>query len=292
MNLDDINEEIQCFKHRPKELVNHIFNELRLIKNTSISVGNQTLAKKTWIYKMIFSAQMFFMDGYNELEYAVQYDQWIYISRNKGLEYLYNGAYHKSYYCLGVNLELHKSSRDQVFYSSWKNFVDSERMLEYLSNHLDYWNDPIDSYHLNLISNQIENLQLLYPYKLFNSMGSTISETVCSICEKNITSPRTDCIHENYEIYDGEMCFKKPKYKNIHHIAITRYPRDKALVLFPPEGRHFSFRDLRFLLENHPSRFIKIEYDWIGRVKDFWDAIFARQGDNLDVISIIRLALE
>lgn len=292
MDFKDINKEIQRFKHRPKELVNHIFNELRLIKNTLVSKGNQSLAKKIWIYRMIFSAQMFFMDGYDELEYAVQYDQWIEVSRNKGIDYLFDGAYHKSYRCLGANLERHKSSRDQLFYSSWKNFVDSERMLDFLSNHLDYWNDPTDNYHLNLISNQIESLQLLYPYKLFNSMGSTISETICSICEKRITSPRTDCFHENYEIYDGEMCFKIPKYKDIHHIAITRYPRDKALTLFPPEGRHYSFHYLRFLLANHPSRFVRIDYDWIGRVKDFWDAIFTRQGDKLDVMSIIGLALE
>jgi len=292
MDLEDINEEIQRFTHRPRELVNHILKELRLIKKTFVSEGNPSLAKKTWIYRMIFSAQMFYMDGYDKLEYAVQYDQWIDVSRNKGMNYLSDGAFNKAYRCLGANLERHKSCRNELYYSSWNNFVDSEKMLDYLSNHLDYWNDPTDSYQLNLISHQIESLQLLYPFKLFSSMGSTISEKICSICEKRITSPRTDCIHENYGIYDGEMCFKMPRYKDIHHLAITRYPRDKALILFPPEGRHYSFHNLRFLLKSHPSRFVIIDYDWIGRVRDFWEAAFVRQGDKLDVIGIIGLALE
>jgi hypothetical protein len=35
-----------------------------------------------------------------------------------------------------------------------------------------------------------------------------------------------------------------------------------------------------------------IDYDWIGRVRDFWEAAFVRQGDKLDVMGIIGLALE
>ncbi len=54
MDLEDINEEIQRFTHRPRELVNHILKELRLIKKTFVSEGNPSLAKKTWIYRMIF----------------------------------------------------------------------------------------------------------------------------------------------------------------------------------------------------------------------------------------------
>jgi len=277
MKLLDIDNYLQAFNYisRSKIKINEINEILKEYKEKFVKLNNQILAKEVWIFKEIFFIQNSFFSAYDLLKSAYIFGLWIEKTIEMGNRLLRGKLYHKSFYYIGPNLETNKKKEDKLYEEIWYLLVDCELHLEFLLPHLNYNEDKEDKYFLSLISHQVEKLEILFPFKFFMSMGMTISERTCNICGKTIKSPRNECEHISGEIYYGNMCIKHPSnYREVHHVAMLPNPRDKKCIIFATEGRHYSYRELRYLISVHPSPFIRINYNWIDQIKDHWDKIY------------------
>jgi len=254
MELEEIDSYLQKFKDkkRTKKKVKEIFKKLNIFKTKFIQQNNQDLVKNVWIFEKILLIQDSYLKAFDLIQYTYIYGQWIKMSVEMGRKFLYEAFYHRAFHYLGPNLEMHRKRRDKLYEKAWGLLADCEKNLEYLEQHIKFEDDHKDIYFLNLISQQVEKLQILFPFKFFNSIGMTISEKTCNICGKIAESPRSDCKHIAGEIYNGIMCVKSPsKYKELHHIAILPNPRDKHCIIYAREGYHYSYKYLDYLISTY-----------------------------------------
>lgn len=88
--------------------------------------------------------------------------------------------------------------------------------------------------------NQLLELEKLYPYNIFVSIGAIVDLFECSICGKDIDS--FDCEHIRGELYRGKMAYGIAKnLVNVDHIAMTKNPKDKRCVVqYDDEGPQFT----------------------------------------------------
>lgn len=92
---------------------------------------------------------------------------------------------------------------------------------------------------LNFLENQLQNLEKLYPYKIFLSVGFTVDRFDCSICGKDIDS--MNCIHLVGELYMGDMAYGVAKnITKFDHVSFVSYPEDKRCVIrYDDNGEDF-----------------------------------------------------
>ena len=130
-----------------------------------------------------------------------------------------------------------------------------------------------DEYGLNLIRNNVQSFQKLFPYLFFISREAVIVEETCSICGKKL-SLRNRCFHEIGKLYMGQLCYRKVQKIDLKAFAIVKEPMDKICVL-EPEGKQFNYGMLEELKKNITGPYEKItvekeiikkpEYHNIGR---------------------------
>ncbi|MCZ6803133.1 MAG: hypothetical protein O7D86_04165 [Proteobacteria bacterium] len=90
---------------------------------------------------------------------------------------------------------LWKKLTRQEFTSSWDSLQDSLDLLRLIKKFLDE-----EAYNnFRFFEYQLKQLERLYPYHYFFSMGATINWVECNICGKDMDS--MDCDHLRGELY-------------------------------------------------------------------------------------------
>lgn len=84
------------------------------------------------------------------------------------------------------------------------------------------------------ISMMVQQLQSLYPYKVFMSTEILIKERTCSICGKKRTI-RHHCGHSPGYVYNGEMCYDTVEAAALEGISLVFDPEHKYAVAFPSD---------------------------------------------------------
>ena len=117
---------------------------------------------------------------------------------------------------------LWKEIASSQFSESWRtlqNAFDAIRLIKRFSN--------ID---VSTIEDHLCDLETLYPYKIFASMGAVVDRFECSICGEDIDSFL--CTHRRAELYRGHMAFGIAKnIADVDHIAFVEHPVDKRCVI-------------------------------------------------------------
>lgn len=92
---------------------------------------------------------------------------------------------------------------------------------------------------------QLIELEKLYPYKMFASVGILVDSFECSICGNDIDS--LECEHIRGELYRGRMATAIAKgIRQLNHVALVSNPADKRCVLDYDENSN-AFEVVRYL---------------------------------------------
>ena len=84
--------------------------------------------------------------------------------------------------------------------------------------------------HLRFFEHQLVNLEKLYPYEIFFSIGAIAENVRCSICDKDINS--LECPHIKGELYNGKLAVGIiENVKELNHVAIVKNPANKRCVV-------------------------------------------------------------
>jgi len=129
------------------------------------------------------------------------------------------------------------------FSESWdilQNTMDILRILKKFTNHK-------KEKQICFFENQLINLEKLYPYDVFVSIGAMVDYFECSICGQDIDS--MDCPHLKGELYNGVMAIAVAKnLVSLDHVALVKHPIDKRCVIqYEDSSEHF--RIIRYLAE-------------------------------------------
>jgi hypothetical protein len=99
---------------------------------------------------------------------------------------------------------------------------------------------------------QLGQLEQVYPYKIFASVGCIAERIECSICGKDIDS--FECLHRRGELYMGKMAHGIVRnMKKFDHVALTENPEDKRCVM-QVQGTPYQFPAIDWLAENLTAR--------------------------------------
>ncbi len=93
---------------------------------------------------------------------------------------------------------------------------------------------------------QLTELEKLFPYNMFCSVGFIVRNFECSICGEDVDSD--DCPHRMGRLYRGIMAHAVAKdITRIDHVALVTNPVDKRCGLFPYEDSAHQFNRVRLL---------------------------------------------
>jgi len=120
---------------------------------------------------------------------------------------------------------------DGKFSASWgklQDILDILRILKRFSS-------------INLDQSEYRALELekLYPYRIFFSIGAVAEKYECSICQLDMHSD--DCPHIKGQLYRGQMARAiARKITEVDHLAMVDHPEDKrCVVVYPDDGEEF-----------------------------------------------------
>lgn len=139
--------------------------------------------------------------------------------------------------------------RTQKYEEAWGLYERIEIGLSHLNRHSDY---SKNEYGLLFIALQTAEFQKLFPYKMFMSREMIIGKERCTICGKEITSPRNACEHIVGNLYMGKMCCREVMDIKFVGLALTQTPFDKYTII-KPEGCEYDYSALEMLLERIQS---------------------------------------
>jgi len=129
------------------------------------------------------------------------------------------------------------------FSSSWHSLQDA---INFLGQTKSLSGCP-QSHLLDFFENQLVELEKLYPYNVFFSVGIVVDWFKCSICGKDIDS--FDCPHTVGELYWGQVAHGiAQNITEMDHVAMVLHPEDKRCVVkYDDDGDQF--KAIRFLSE-------------------------------------------
>lgn len=93
---------------------------------------------------------------------------------------------------------------------------------------------------------QLTQLERLYPYSIFASIGAFFERIECSICGKDMDTP--ECIHLQGELYHGEIAYGIIRELSSDHVSLVKNPADKRCVVSYDNASE-QFKLVRFLSE-------------------------------------------
>lgn len=144
---------------------------------------------------------------------------------------------------LSSYLELWKNIFKEAFSSSWNSLQDTLDALRTLKRFARLNAEP----NLAFFEFQLQELEKLYPYKIFFSIGATVECFECSICRKDIDS--LDCPHIKGELYKGEIAYAIAcNITGLNHVSMVTHPEDKRCVVNFDDSCE-QFKLVRFLSE-------------------------------------------
>ena len=136
-------------------------------------------------------------------------------------------------FLLGKNIELldcyttfWEKVAKQEFSDSWNSLQDGLDLLRILKKFLDE-----GAYqHVSFFEHQFKELEKLYPYNVFFSIGATYKWAECNICGRNIDS--FECEHQRGELYSGKLAYGiVHSIERLDHVAMVTNPEDKRCVV-------------------------------------------------------------
>jgi hypothetical protein len=144
--------------------------------------------------------------------------------------------------------KLWESICNQNFSDSWnalQNALDLLRLIKKFSE-----------INIQFFENQLTELERMYPYNVFFSIGATVELFECSICGRNIDS--VECSHMQGNLYGGVMAYAIARnIAQLDHISMVKYPEDKRCVVsYEDVGEQFKL--VRFLSSLIKSRKFRI----------------------------------
>lgn len=117
------------------------------------------------------------------------------------------------------------SIENESYYESWcflQDCIDNLKIIKKFNTN--------NNKTLKHLEKQLKHIELIYPYKLFSSIGFIAEGYTCSIC--GLETSDDDCPHIQGELYAGEIAYSiGTKIKDIDHVAIVETPENKRLVL-------------------------------------------------------------
>lgn len=124
------------------------------------------------------------------------------------------------YYSMYWQLLLQKKFKD-----SWTLLQDT---FDKLRNITRFTSDH-ESYSLNVMHDHLNQLERLYPYRIFASMEAVVQSKKCSICGKSLLD--LDCTHLPGELYWGEQAFAVAGGIVLQGLALVQHPMDKRCIM-------------------------------------------------------------
>lgn len=115
---------------------------------------------------------------------------------------------------------------------------------------------------ISFYEKQLTNLEKVYPYKIFTSIGMTYSKAECVLCKQDIDS--FDCKHIKGNLYWGKMARAQlTGIVEMDHLSLTPNPKDKRCIIRPPNGYENEFMGLDYLknIAERPSNFDSVNID-------------------------------
>lgn len=151
--------------------------------------------------------------------------------------------------------------KEKKHYDAWCKLEQCEISLSFLNKHYSY---EKNEFQLKFIEKCVNNLQAIYPYRVFISTEILEEEMHCSICNA-IVSIKRSCGHKLGEIYNGELCHRVVTKGKILGMAVVENPAHKYAVMFisdPETGEtkdHYNYEAIDFL------------FNLIESPYDYWD---------------------
>ena len=129
------------------------------------------------------------------------------------------------------------------FSSSWNSLQDARDQLRQVKK----FSSRNTNQAISFFENQLLELEKLYPYNVFCSVGITVERFECSICGRDIDT--FDCPHTRGELYQGQMAYGiAHNIIETDHVAMVKHPSDKrCVVIYDNNGEQFKL--VRFLSE-------------------------------------------
>jgi hypothetical protein len=146
------------------------------------------------------------------------------------------------------------------FSSSWHSLQDALDLLRLIKR----LSDCRQRHNIDYFENQLLELEKLYPYNIFFSVGAIAEKFKCSICGKDINS--FDCPHVKGELYQGQMAYAiAQNITELNHVSMVIHPRDKRCVVkYDNNGDQFkAVRFLSDLIRSHKMQLLhfgKLEF--------------------------------
>lgn len=107
---------------------------------------------------------------------------------------------------------------------------------------------------IELLNEHLNQLEKLYPYKIFASIEAVVKTKKCSICGKSLLD--LDCSHIPGELYWGEMAVSKAEGIVLEAVALVQHPLDKRCVMELSEDTRTEkekFKILNYFVENNKN---------------------------------------
>ena len=99
---------------------------------------------------------------------------------------------------------------------------------------------------IDFLEFQLTQLERLYPYNIFTSIGAFFKRIECNICGRDMDTP--ECIHLKGELYNGEIAYGIVHEISPDHLSLVENPADKRCV-FSYDDNSEQFKPVRFLSE-------------------------------------------
>jgi hypothetical protein len=140
----------------------------------------------------------------------------------------------------------------EKFSDSWSLLQDALGLLRILKK---FSNIPMSFFEV-----QLTELEKMYPYELFFSIGMVVEGLECSICGFDVDSDQ--CMHIRGELYSGKMASAiVQKVVQIDHAALVKNPENKRCVVEYEDTGH-QFNVIRYLSNLIISRHCAISDCW------------------------------
>lgn len=115
------------------------------------------------------------------------------------------------------------------YYDAWCKAEEIEISIRFLLQ-----NFPVFNVCVKDIAITVNNLQRMYPYRLFISTVYKIKKEKCTICGKTV-SIRNLCPHICGRVYNGKLCQREVEQYELIGADIVTNPEHKYSVLFPSD---------------------------------------------------------
>lgn len=139
-----------------------------------------------------------------------------------------------------------KSINNNEFIESWNQLQNALDCLGILEKFEDDYTLP----DLLFFKNQLIELEKLYLFRVFFSVGATFKSIKCSICGYQVYDIR--CKHITGQLYMGKLAQRVLDEAVLDEVSIVTNPYDKRCIAIPENGdKNSQFEILKMFISNH-----------------------------------------